>query len=159
MLGIDPGLVATGYGCLERTATGIMVVAAGVIGTVGSAPLADRLLELHTGLSELLVKHDPTAVVVEDLYTEYRFPRTAILMGHARGVIYVAAALRGLPVLALAPAEVKRVLAGNGAAAKPQVQRGVQAVLGLTDLPSPSHVADALGLAFIALSRSAARRT
>jgi crossover junction endodeoxyribonuclease RuvC len=159
VLGIDPGLVATGYGCLERTAAGITVVAAGVIGTVGSAPLADRLLELHMGLSELLAKHDPTAVVVEDLYTEYRFPRTAILMGHARGVIYVAAAQRGLPVLALAPAEVKRVLAGNGAAAKPQVQRGVQAVLGLADLPSPSHVADALGLAFIALSRSAARRT
>ena len=124
---------------------------------MGSAPLADRLLELHDALGDLLAKHEPAAVVVEDLYAEYRFPRTAILMGHARGVIYLAAARRGVPVIALAPAEVKRVLAGNGAAAKPQVQRGVQAVLGLTELPSPSHVADALGLAFIALSRNAAR--
>ena len=153
MLGIDPGLVATGYGCLERRASGIAVLAAGVIGTVGTAPLADRLLELHEGLSDLLAKHEPTVVAVEDLYAEYKFPRTAILMGHARGVIYLAAARHGVPVVALAPAEVKRVLAGNGAAAKPQVQRGVQAVLGLAALPSPSHVADALGLAFIALSR------
>ena len=157
MLGIDPGLVATGYGCLERTSAGLTVVAAGVIGTVGGAPLADRLLELHDGLTDLLAKHEPTVVVVEDLYAEYKFPRTAILMGHARGVIYLAAARRGVPVVALAPAEVKRVLAGNGAAGKPQVQRGVQAVLGLALPPTPSHVADALGLAFIALSRNAGR--
>lgn len=157
VLGIDPGLVATGWGCLEKVGTRVIVVGTGVISTPSGAPLPDRLLELDEALTDLLVKHEPTTVAVEDLYAEYKFPRTAILMGHARGVIYLAAARRRLPVIALAPAEVKRVLAGNGAAAKPQVQRGVQVMLGLAEPPSPSHVADALALAFIALSRHAGR--
>ncbi len=89
----------------------------------------------------------PGLLVVEDLYTEYKFPRTAILMGHARGVIYLAARQLGVSVLALAPSEVKRAMTGNGAAGKGQMQRAVQTVLGLKELPRPSHVADALGLA------------
>ena len=99
----------------------------------------------------------PGLLVVEDLYTEYKFPRTAILMGHARGVIYLAARQLGVAVVALAPSEVKRAMTGNGAAGKAQVQRAVQTVLGLKELPRPSHVADALGLAATGMSRMTGR--
>ena len=91
--------------------------------------------------------------MVEDLYAEYKFPRTAILMGHARGVICLAARQRGVTVLPLAPAEMKRAIAANGNASKSQVQRGVQRLLGLSAVPRPSHVADALGLSITGLSR------
>jgi crossover junction endodeoxyribonuclease RuvC len=101
--------------------------------------------------------HGPGLLVVEDLYAEYRFPRTALLMAHARGVIYLAARQLSVPVVALAPAEVKRAMTGNGGAGKAQVQRGVQTMLGLGALPRPSHLADALGLAATGLSRVAGR--
>src|SRR6185295_20150467 len=99
----------------------------------------------------------PGLVVVEDLYTEYKFPRTAILMGHARGVIYLAARQLGVTVLALSASEVKRAITGNGAAGKAQMQRGVQTLLGLKELPRPSHVADALGLALTGMARITGR--
>ena len=96
-------------------------------------------------MHRIIELQSPGLLVVEDLYTEYKFPRTAILMGHARGVIYLAARQLGVSVLALAPSEVKRAMTGNGAAGKGQMQRAVQTVLGLKELPRPSHVADALG--------------
>jgi crossover junction endodeoxyribonuclease RuvC len=96
-------------------------------------------------------------LIVEDLYTEYKFPRTAVLMGHARGVIYLAARQLGVAVLALAPSEVKRAVTGNGSAGKAQVQRAVQTLLGLESLPRPSHVADALGLAVTGMARITGR--
>jgi crossover junction endodeoxyribonuclease RuvC len=95
--------------------------------------------------------------VLEDLYAEYKFPRTALLMAHARGVICLAARQRAMTVLALAPAAVKRAVAGHGSASKEQVQHGVQRILKLRDLPRPSHVADALALAFTGYSRAGGR--
>jgi crossover junction endodeoxyribonuclease RuvC len=92
-------------------------------------------------------------LVLEDLYTEYRFPRTALLMAHARGVICLAARQCDVAVLALAPAEVKRAVAATGAASKHQVQHAVQHLLKLEALPTPSHVADALALALTGFSR------
>jgi crossover junction endodeoxyribonuclease RuvC len=156
-MGIDPGLAATGWGCLEAGPTGVIVRDAGVITTEERVPLTARLRALHEAVSGLLLVHEPTLLVIEDLYAEYKFPRTAILMGHARGVVYLAAAQHDIAVLPLAPAEVKCVFAANGAASKAQVQRGVQVVLGLSELPRPSHVADALGLAYTGLSRGGAR--
>ncbi len=153
MLGIDPGLVATGYGCLETGPAGVAIVDFGVIRTAPKDALEARLAAIHDGVRGLLEKHGPSLLVVEDLYTEYTFPRTAILMGHARGVIYLAAAQQGVAVLALAPAEMKRVIAANGAATKGQVQRGVQMMLRLPAAPRPSHVADALSLALTGVSR------
>jgi crossover junction endodeoxyribonuclease RuvC len=128
-----------------------------VITTRPGAALEGRLHTIHTGVGALLDKHAPALVVVEDLYAEYRFPRTAILMGHARGVIYLATAQHGVAVLSLTPAEVKRAVAANGAASKGQVQRGVQLRLRLPAAPRPSHVADALSLALTGLSRAAGR--
>jgi crossover junction endodeoxyribonuclease RuvC len=107
----------------------------------------------------LLEAHAPTALVLEDLYTEYRFPRTALLMAHARGVICLAARQSGVAVLALAPAEVKRAVTASGAASKHQVQHSVQRLLKLAALPAPSHVADALALALTGFSRLGGRLT
>lgn len=156
-MGIDPGLVATGYGCLERRECGVAVLDAGVIHTSPREPIESRLSTIHDAVRELLDTHRPTALVVEDLYAEYKFPRTAILMGHARGVVLLAGAERGVAMLSLAPAEIKRVVVANGAASKLQVQRGVQAMLGLPELPRPTHVADALSLALTGMSRMTGR--
>jgi crossover junction endodeoxyribonuclease RuvC len=153
VLGLDPGLVAFGYGVLESAPAGLAVLASGVIQTSARLRLEDRVQQIYDGVVALLDKHAPAAVVVEDLYTEYRFPRTALLMAHARGVAYLAARQRAVNVLAIAPAEVKRAVTGNGAAGKEQVGRGVQRLLGLEQPPGPSHVADALALAFTGLSR------
>lgn len=156
-MGVDPGLVETGYGVLEAGAAGLVVVDAGLIATPKAAPLEGRLKALHEAVLQLLDRFTPALLAVEDLYSEYKFPRTAILMGHARGVIYLAARQREVTILPLAPAEVKRMVAANGSASKAQVQRGVQRLLGLAQLPRPAHVADALGLAATGLSRAIGR--
>jgi crossover junction endodeoxyribonuclease RuvC len=156
-MGVDPGLVATGFGVLEVGPGGVTVCDAGVISTTTGQPLEARLNALHRAMHRIIELQGPGLLVVEDLYTEYKFPRTAILMGHARGVIYLAARQLGVAVVALAPSEVKRAMTGNGAAGKAQVQRAVQTVLGLKELPRPSHVADALGLAATGMSRVTGR--
>jgi crossover junction endodeoxyribonuclease RuvC len=156
-MGVDPGLVATGFGVLEAGAGAVTVRDAGVISTTTGQPLEARLNALHRAVHRIIEEQAPGLLVVEDLYTEYRFPRTAILMGHARGVIYLAARQLGVAVVAVAPSEVKRAMTGNGAAGKAQVQRAVQTVLGLKEPPRPSHVADALGLAATGMSRITGR--
>lgn len=112
---------------------------------------------IYDGVDLVLRTHAPALLVLEDLYAEYRFPRTALLMAHARGVICLAARQRAVTLLALAPAEVKRAITANGAASKAQIQTGVQRRLGLRVPPRPSHVADALALALIGLSRQGRR--
>ena len=156
-MGVDPGLVDTGFGVLEAVPGGLAVVDAGVVRSAAGQPLEARLNAIHDAVRRLIEARAPGLLVVEDLYTEYKFPRTAILMGHARGVIYLAARQCGVSVLALAASEVKRAVTGNGAAGKGQMQRGVQTLLGLAELPRPSHVADALGLALTGLSRITGR--
>ena len=152
-MGVDSGLVATGFAVLEAAPGAVTVLDAGVITTVATQPLEARLNAIHRAVLRVIEAHTPAFLVVEDLYAEYKFPRTAILMGHARGVIYLAARQLGVAVTALAPSEVKRAVTGSGAAGKAQVQRSVQTLLGLQDLPRPSHVADALGLAITGLAR------
>ena len=156
-MGVDPGLVDTGFGVLEADGSGFTVIDAGVVSTVAAQPLEARLNAIHAAVHWLMADRAPGLVVVEDLYTEYKFPRTAILMGHARGVIYLAARQLGVTVLALSASEVKRAITGNGAAGKAQMQRGVQTLLGLKELPRPSHVADALGLALTGMARITGR--
>jgi crossover junction endodeoxyribonuclease RuvC len=149
--------VATGYGLLEPGPTTAVVVDSGVIDTDGARPLAARLQQIYDGVDRLLAAHAPSTVVIEDLYTEYSFPRTALLMAHARGVICLAAEQHKVPVLALAPAEVKRAIAAHGTASKAQIQQSVQRLLRLPDAPRSSHVADALALALTGLSRAGGR--
>jgi crossover junction endodeoxyribonuclease RuvC len=154
VLGVDPGLVATGFGVLERGGGAPSVVATGVITTKADVALETRIRIIYDGVHDVLLKHGPELLVLEDLYAEYKFPRTALLMAHARGAVCLAAAQCGVAVMALAPAEVKRAVAFNGAAGKAQVQHAVGRLLTLAEPPHPSHVADALALAWTGLSRA-----
>jgi len=156
-MGVDPGLMATGFGVLEARAGGVTVVDAGVVCTAPAQSLEARLHSIHGAMYRIIEGQAPSLLIVEDLYTEYKFPRTAVLMGHARGIIYLAARQLGVTLLALTPSEVKRAVTGNGAAGKAQVQRAVQTLLGLESLPRPSHVADALALAITGMGRALGR--
>ena len=147
ILGIDPGLVATGYGVIEVSAQyRLECRAAGVI-RPSSDDLANRLLQIFEQMGQLLREFAPDAMAMEDLYMTYSHPRTAILMGHARGVIFLAGSQFGIPVTNYAPAEVKRAVTSSGRASKDQVQHMVQRLLSLSALPTPDHVSDALALA------------
>lgn len=148
LLGIDPGLHVTGYGAVDRLSNGrCRLVEAGAVRTSPTADLATRLQVLYEGICEALDDLEPEVVIVESLYSKYRHPRTAILMGHARGVIYLAAQQRGLPVEAYPASQVKRALTGVGRAAKRQVAEMVCRLLGLPEAPRPHDVTDALALA------------
>ncbi|HHY32938.1 MAG TPA: crossover junction endodeoxyribonuclease RuvC [Firmicutes bacterium] len=147
IIGIDPGLVDTGYGVVEVSRCSVRLVEAGLVRTTASARLEVRLKEIFDGVLSILSEHLPAAVIVEDLYTSYRHPRTAVLMGHARGVILLAAGARGIEVVSYPPARVKKALTGQGTASKEQIQRMIQVRLGLEEVPEPDHVADALALA------------
>ena len=147
IIGVDPGLKATGYGVVRKAPGGIALVEGGLIRTDLGAPLEERLRQLHAQLTAVLDAFPPHVVVVEDLYSQYAHPRTAILMGHARGVVYLAAAEARAEVAAYPPALVKRSLTGNGRAPKEQVGRMVAQLLRLSEPPRPDHVTDALALA------------
>lgn len=150
ILGIDPGLQVTGYAVIESTSQTPQVREAGVIRTVEgrrAADIAVRLHALYDGLTEVIGQFQPAAVAVEQLFAHYAHPRTAILMGHARGVILLAAAQRSIPVISYAATRIKKTITGNGRASKEQVQRSIQRELGLAKLPEPSDVADALAVA------------
>ncbi len=147
IMGVDPGLSATGYGIIAGSGAKPSIVEAGVIRTRDKDTLEKRLLEIHRGIAEVLREFAPDVVIVEELYSKYAHPRTAILMGHARGVIYVAAAEQGTPVMSYAATRIKNSVAGHGRAGKEQIQRMVQHTFGLSSVPSPPDVADALAVA------------
>jgi crossover junction endodeoxyribonuclease RuvC len=165
VLGIDPGLLRTGYAVLsdEQPRAEAGLVEAGVIRLMRGRPLPDRLVELEQGLETIIAAHRPTTLACEELYAHYRHPRTAILMAHARGVILALAARRGLLVIPVAATNVKKLLTGSGRAGKRQVQRAIMATLGLPVLPEPADVADAIAIGLCGLrmraARSATRRT
>ena len=146
-LGVDPGLRVTGYGAIERTADGARLLEAGIIAPDTSAPLERRLGQLHAELCAVLAATRPDVMVIEELWTAYKNPTTAVLMGHARGVLCLAAHEHGVPVRHLGHSHVKRVLTGSGAARKDQVQRMVMRQLALVTTPEPNDVSDALALA------------
>ncbi len=118
-----------------------------MVRTKPSEPLAERMAKIHDGIAGVIGEHRPDVVVVEELYSTYTHPRTAILMGHARGVIYLAAGASGVPVESYTATRVKKSLTGNGTASKEQVQRMVCQLLGLSKAPTPADVTDALALA------------
>lgn len=147
ILGIDPGLNTTGYGVIEGVGQRIRLIEAGVIRTQTRGTLGERLAELHEGIAEVLAAHRPELMALEQLFSHYERPRTAILMGHARGVICLNAQLAGVPIQPFEPTRVKRLLTGNGRAPKQQMQLAVQLQLGLPTIPQPPDVADALAIA------------
>jgi len=150
ILGIDPGLQITGYGVIEGSSSAPKVCEAGVVSTTDesdASDLAQRVRSLYEGILEVIDQFHPQSVAVEQLYAHYEHPRTAILMGHARGVIFLAAAQRDLPVVSYNATRIKKSITGNGRASKEQVQRTIQRELGLVQLPEPPDVADALAVA------------
>ena len=147
ILGIDPGLQITGYGVIDWKPLRPPLVDGGVIRLTTKTPLADRLLELETELDAIIAEHKPDVCAVEQLYSHYAHPRTAILMGHARGVILLVARRHGLIVEQFAANRVKQSVTGNGHASKVQMQRAVQNQWNLPSLPEPPDVADALAVA------------
>ena len=126
------------------------IVEAGTIRTDDKADMPARIAQIHADLTEVLAEFAPDAVAVEKLYAHYKHPRTSILMAHARGVVLLAAETAGAGIRNVAATEVKKSLTGNGHASKLQVQRAVQSVCSLPELPSPPDVADAIAIALCA---------
>ena len=154
ILGVDPGLRTTGYGVIEVAAGRSRLVEAGVVSPNVRATLEQRLRELHDGISAVVSATRPDVMVIEELYTTYKNPLTAIMMGHARGVLCLAGAQHSVPVHTLAHSLVKRALIGSGAARKDQVNRMVTQLLGLRRRPEPNDVSDALALALAFCNRT-----
>lgn len=147
ILGIDPGLNITGYGVIEPGEKGVRVVEAGVVRGRSRGSLADRVRDIFTGVAEVIASLKPAHLAMEELYSHYNRPTTAILMGHARGVICLAAAQAKIPVHAYAATQVKKILTGAGRAPKSQMQQAIQRELYLSQVPEPADVADALAVA------------
>jgi crossover junction endodeoxyribonuclease RuvC len=147
IIGIDPGLQLTGYGVIDWRPVRPVLVDGGVIRLKVKTPIADRLVELEQELDDLFAEHKPDACAVEQLYSNYEHPRTAILMGHARGVILLVARRRGVRIEEFAANRIKQSLTGHGHAGKSQMQRAIQAQWNLAEPPEPPDVADALAVA------------
>lgn len=145
-MGVDPGTAMCGYGIVSREGSALRMIDYGCLQTVNDRPLEERLLIIHQGISELIAEHRPTALGVERLFFNKNV-QTAFAVGQARGVILLAAAQHGVPIAEWGPHEVKMSVTGYGRAPKDQVQRMVQAILGMTVLPRPDDAADALAVA------------
>jgi crossover junction endodeoxyribonuclease RuvC len=146
IFGIDPGSERTGYGCVETDGSRHRMVVCGAIRAPAHATFPQRLLVIHTRLAALLVECRPDAVAIENLFHATNV-RSALKLGHARGVAMLAAVEAGVPVVEYTPAEIKRAVVGYGRADKQQVQQMVKLLLGLAEVPSPHDAADALAVA------------
>jgi crossover junction endodeoxyribonuclease RuvC len=146
IFGIDPGSLRTGYGCVETDGRRHRLISCGVLAAPPRASFPDKLKAIHNGLAALLADASPDCVVIENLF-HARNVRSALVLGHARGVAVLAAVMAGLPVVEYSPAEIKLAVTGHGRAEKPQLQQMVKMILGLERVPSPHDAADALAVA------------
>ncbi len=152
VVGIDPGLQRTGYGIVEGSGSAFTMVEAGFIATEEKDDIAVRVRCIHDDLLALIEETRPEVAAIEQLYAHYAHPRTAILMGHARGVIILAAAKCNVPVVSYSATMIKKSLTGHGHATKGQMQRMIEVMLGLPAPPEPADVADALAAALCHLN-------
>ena len=154
MLGVDPGTAATGYGVIDRGAAGsLRLLECGVIRPRAGAPLAVRLQAIFEELSALIARHRPDTLAVESVFVAKNV-RSALVLGHARGVILLAAAQAGIDVAEYPPATIKKAVAGAGAASKAQIQLMVAHILRLKTPPEPSDAADGVAVALTHAVRS-----
>jgi crossover junction endodeoxyribonuclease RuvC len=147
ILGIDPGLLVCGYACLESGEDTEKLIEAGVIRSAAAWAIEARLNQIAEDTDSLLKRFGPEIVAVEELYSHYAHPKTAILMGHARGVILQKCAEAQIEVKSFSATRIKKSITGNGRASKEQIQRTIQTLLSLPKLPEPSDVADAIAAA------------
>jgi crossover junction endodeoxyribonuclease RuvC len=146
VLGIDPGIANTGYGVVAQHGGRLVALDGGVIETPAGVEASLRLAAIHAEVARLIDEYRPDAVAVEDLYFGAN-ARSAFAVGQARGVVLLAAGQRSVPCASYTPQQVKGAVCGSGRAAKDQVQRMVQALLALPEVPRPDHAADALAVA------------
>ena len=160
ILGIDPGTRITGYGCVELKANSIepRLVEAGVLTFKPTRSLEVRLAEMYESMVALIAELKPAHIAIEKLFAHYKHPRTAIIMGHARGVILLAAQQAGLAIEHLPSTEVKKSITGHGHASKHQIQRAVASQCRLSAPPEPPDVADAIAIALCHARRLAVAR-
>jgi crossover junction endodeoxyribonuclease RuvC len=146
VLGIDPGVANTGYGVVAQQRGRLFALDGGVIETAAALDPGRRLATIHERVGALLDEYRPDALALEDVYFGQN-AHSAFAVGQARGVVMLAAGQRGIPCTSYTPQQVKSAVCGSGRAAKDQVQRMVQTLLALTELPKPDHAADALAIA------------
>ena len=147
ILGIDPGLQTCGYSCLHVSSGGEKLIEAGIFETDGNLALEARLDQIAADMRALLKRLTPDLVAIEQLYSHYAHPRTAILMAHARGVILQTCVAAGAQLKSFSATRIKKSITGNGRASKAQIQRSIQTILHLPELPEPDDVADAVAAA------------
>jgi crossover junction endodeoxyribonuclease RuvC len=153
IFGIDPGSDRTGYGCVELAASRHHLVVCGSLSAPAGAAFPDKLRHIHAGLARLLAAHRPDGVAIENIF-HAKNVRSALKLGHARGVALLAACEAGLPIFEYTPAEVKRAVVGFGRAEKHQIQHMIRILLGLEAAPRPHDAADALAIAICHLHAS-----
>ena len=147
ILGIDPGTAVTGYGVVAKEGgNAVSLVECGVVRTSSGEALAVRIREIYVEVTELIRRHTPSVVVVEDVF-QGKNVQSALKLGHARGAILLAAALREIPIAEYSPREIKKAVVGNGNATKDQVGFMVQQQLRLKVPPSPADAADGVAVA------------
>lgn len=158
ILGIDPGLGITGYGliedagfasrdCLPGAKGNFRLIEAGVIRTESNTPIQSRLKKIFDGITGIIEEHRPSVLVLEKIYSHYKHPTTAILMGHARAAVCLACGVDGVNLINYPSTKIKKTITGNGHASKQQVQRMVQGILKLKKAPEPVDISDALAMA------------
>jgi len=153
ILGLDPGTAATGYGIVSAEGSRLRSVAYGCVRTDPHTPAEERLAAIARAIDALLVEHEPVAVAVEEVYVGGN-PRTALAVGQARGAVLTMCGLRHITVAEYSVATIKTAVCGFGRAEKAQVQRMVQAVLGMSERPEPEHAGDALAAAICHAAQS-----
>jgi crossover junction endodeoxyribonuclease RuvC len=153
VLGIDPGTADTGYGVVQSAGSRLRALDTGVIQTRAGAPPEQRLAEIHGAVGDLLDRHQPDALAIEELYFGVNV-RTAFAVGQARGVVLLAAGQRVMPTRSYTPQQVKAAVCGHGRADKGQVANMVARLLGLSAAPTSDHAADALAVAICDLNRA-----
>ncbi len=147
ILGVDPGINITGYGCISIIDRIIHLDEAGVVKPEKSQELSRRLMSLYRDFDDIIKEYVPDVIIIEEVFTHLKYPKTAITMGHARGVILLAAALNNIEVVDYPATRIKKALTGNGHASKEQIQQMIMQILQLKQKPSPPDVADALAAA------------
>ena len=152
VFGIDPGSARTGYGCVQSDGSRHRLIACGAITIPASNSFPEKLRIIHAALGALLAEHRPDCVAIENLFHAAN-ARSALKLGHARGVAMLAAVEAGVPIVEYTPAEVKQSVVGYGRAEKGQVQSMIQLLLGLSEPPSPFDASDALAIAVCHLHR------
>jgi crossover junction endodeoxyribonuclease RuvC len=152
VFGIDPGSARTGYGCVQSDGTRHRLVVCGAIASPSSCSFPEKLRNIHGELSALLGRHRPDCVAIENLFHALN-ARTALKLGHARGVAMLAAVEADVPIVEYTPAEVKQSVVGYGRAEKSQVQSMIQLLLGLETPPAPYDASDALAVAICHIHR------